>query len=60
MILYDIKSIINLMVVEYGLRMMMILTITIIMLMVMMAQKKEELLYIQSLIKQGTTTRGVN
>jgi hypothetical protein len=48
------------MVVEYGLRMMMILTITIIMLMVMMAQKKEELLYIQSLIKQGTTTRGVN
>jgi len=46
------------MVVEYGLR--MIITITIIMLMVMVAQKKEELLYIQSPIKQGTTTRGVN
>ena len=47
------------MVVEYGLR-MMIITITIIILMVMVAQKKEELLYIQSPIKQGTTTRGVN
>jgi hypothetical protein len=51
------KSIINLMVVEYGLRMMII---TIIMLMVMVAQKKEELLYIQSPIKQGATTHGVN
>jgi|GraSoiStandDraft_8_1057269.scaffolds.fasta_scaffold644219_1 hypothetical protein len=51
------KSIINLMVVEYGLRMMII---TIMMLMVMVTQKKEELLYIQSPIKQGTTTRGVN
>ena len=51
------KSIINPMVVEYGLRMMII---TIMMLMVMVTQKKEELLYIQSPIKQGTTTRGVN
>ena len=52
-ILYDIKSIINRVVVEdddnnnnnangYG------------------GAEKEELLYIQSPIKQGTTTRGVN